>query len=171
MPFNEPVIVGRFGAPYGIKGWLRVTSFTDPADNIRNYRPWLVDFGAGLGEITLINFRALSKGFAVHVEGVADREAAIDWRGREISVAADQLPEVAADEIYWKDLIGLAASTPDGTPIGRVSQLLPAGSHDVLVIDREACEVPIMVPFHREYVRQVDLDQGKLVADVSGFED
>jgi len=171
VPFNEPVIVGRFGAPYGIKGWLRVTSFTDPADNIRNYRPWLVDFGAGLGELTLINFRALSKGFAVHVEGVADREAAIDWRCREISVAAATLHEGSAEELYWKDLIGLAASTPDGTPIRRVSQLPPAAFHDVRVTYREACEGPILVPFLHAYMRQVELAQARLVAAVPGVDD
>jgi len=170
VPSNEPVIVGRFGAPYGIQGWLRVTSFTDPADNIRDYQPWLVDRGQGLSEIGLVGFRALSKGFAVQVEGVSDREVANEWRGCEISVAAAQLPVPAADEVYWKDLIGLAASSPDGERIGRVSYLIPGGSHDVLVIDSDARETPIMVPFHREYVRDVDLHQGRLVADVSAFE-
>lgn len=169
MASNEPVIVGRFGAPYGVKGWLRVTSFTDPADNIRDYSPWLAREGQGFSEIEIIGFRALSKGFAVQVEGISNREAAGDWRGREISVAADQLPATASDEVYWKDLIGLAASTPDGEPIGRVSKLLPGGSHDVLVIDSASRPAPIMVPFHREYVTEVDIAQGRLVADVSGF--
>jgi len=167
---NEPVIVGRFGAPYGIKGWLRVTSYTDPAENIRDYQPWLADTPEGLREIVLTEFRALSKGVAVHVEGVDDRNAANDWRGREISVAPEQLPATTADEVYWKDLIGLAASSPDGEHIGRVSSLLPGGSHDVLVIASESRDASIMVPFHREYVTRVDIGQGRLIADVSGFE-
>ncbi len=149
---------------------MRVTSYTDPAENIRDYQPWLVDSQDGLREIVLTECRALSKGVVVHVEGIDDREVAGDWRGREISVAPEQLPATTADEIYWKDLIGLAASSPDGAHIGRVSSLLPGGSHDVLVIDSEARDAPIMVPFHREYVTHVDIDQGRLIADVSGFE-
>ena len=171
MPAQEPVIVGRFGAPYGIKGWLRVTSFTDPADNIRDYQPWLVHSERGWDEIELVALRTLPKGFAVQVAGIGDRDEAALLRGREISVLASSLGEAGPDEVYWKDLIGLAARSTDGEPLGEVSSLMPGGSHDVLVIDSASRQQPILVPFHRDYVRDVDVEGGALVADISGFKD
>ena len=171
MPSQEPVIVGRFGAPYGIKGWLRVTSYTDPADNIREYQPWLVDTGQGFSEVEVCAFRVLSKGFAAQLAGVVDRDEAAEWRGREISVEAARLPAPEPGEIYWKDLIGLAAHAPDGAPLGRVSGLVPGGSHDVLVIDLVSAGKPVMVPFHRDYVPEVDIEAGRLVADISELQD
>ena len=149
---------------------MRVTSYTDPVDNIRAYQPWLVASGQGWNEICLRGFRALSKGFAAHVEGVGDRDEALEWRGREISINAALLPATEPDEVYWNDLIGLAAHSPDGHVLGVVTRLMPGGSHDVLVIDKESGGKPVMVPFHRDYVPEVDVANGTLVADVSGFE-
>lgn len=169
MSPSQPVIVGRFGAPYGIKGWLRVTSFTDPPQNIENYRPWYVSSQRGWEEVGLVGFLSLSKGFAAGLSNIADRDAATLLSGRDICIDATLLPEPGPDEIYWKDLIGLLAESPTGDRLGRITGLMPAGSHDVLVIESELTKEPLLVPFHKDYVPEVDIGRGRLVADVSAL--
>lgn len=171
MSPQETVIVGRFGAPYGIKGWLRLISFTDPAENIEHYQPWRVQSASGWDELKLKGFRALPKGFAAFVEGISDRDGAISLRGKEISIATSLLPDPKGDEIYWKDLIGLKAESPSGMRLGQVIGLVPAGTHDVLVIEPFEAGEPLLVPFERGYVPEVDIAVGRLVADVSRLQE
>lgn len=168
---SPPVIVGRFGAPYGVKGWLRVTSFTDPPENIERYQPWQVAWDGQWNELRAFGFKRLSKGFAVGVESINDRDGAGLYSGREIGVDAGLLPEPDADELYWKDLIGLMAESPQGEHLGRVAGLIPGGSHDILQIDSERADSPLLVPFHRAYVLEVDPACGRLVADVAELRD
>lgn len=167
MSLQEPVIVGRFGTPYGIKGWLRLTSFTDPAENIKQYQPWHVQSEAGWDELRLAGFRRLSKGFAAGLEGMSERDAAASLCGKEICIEASVLPAPQPGELYWKDLIGLAAESPDGIRLGQVTGLVPGGTHDVLVINADQVDAPLLVPFQSDYVPQVDLAARRLVADVS----
>lgn len=171
MSPREPVIVGRFGAPYGIKGWLRVTSFTDPPENIERYQPWQVAWDGKWSELHPTGFKRLAKGVAVGVASVKDRDGASLYSGREIGVDASLLPEPDADELYWKDLIGLVAESPEGERLGSVTGLMPAGSHDVLVIESHEAGSPLLVPFHREYVPHVDPGAGRLIADVAQLRD
>ena len=171
MSPQEPVIVGRFGAPYGIKGWLRLTSFTDPAENIERYQPWHVQSEAGWDELKLNGFRALSNGFAAGVEGISDRDGATSLSGREICIEASVLPAPGPGELYWKDLIGLKAESTEGTSLGQVTGLVPAGTHDVLVIEPIETGEPLLVPFQRDFVPEVDIAVGRLVADVSRIEE
>lgn len=171
MSPQEPVIVGRFGAPYGIKGWLRLISFTDPAENIQHYEPWHVRSEAGWDELKLKGFRALSKGFAAGVEGISDRDGATSLTGREICIAASVLPDPRPSELYWKDLIGLQAESTEGMSLGKVTGLIPAGTHDVLVIEPFETGEPLLVPFQRDFVPEVDVAVGRLIADVSRLEE
>ena len=157
------VVVGRFGAPYGIKGWVKFVSFTDPVENILEYRPWRVQRDARWLDVAVDEVKAHGKGFVAHVRGVDDRNAAERLTGQEIAIPEEALPQAAADEYYWKDLIGLGVVTRDGTELGTVDRLFEAGPNDVLVAVRDGAEV--MIPFVSAYVLAVDLDAKRIEVD------
>lgn len=157
------VVVGRFGAPYGIKGWLKFVSYTDPAQNILTYRPWRVRFDSRWDDLAVDEIKSHGKGFVAHVLGVDDREAAERFAGCEIAVPEEVLPPAAPDEFYWKDLIGLEVVTRDGTSLGAVDRLFEAGTHDVMVVVHDGTEV--LIPFAGAYVSGVDIEARRLVVD------
>ena len=123
------------------------------------------------GDVSDCGFRALSNGFAAGVEGISDRDGATSLSGREICIEASVLPAPGPGELYWKDLIGLKAESTEGTSLGQVTGLVPAGTHDVLVIEPIETGEPLLVPFQRDFVPEVDIAVGRLVADVSRIEE
>jgi 16S rRNA processing protein RimM len=157
------VVVGRFGAPYGIKGWLKLVSFTDPVQNILHYRPLRVQRDEHWHDVPVDEIKSHGKGFVAHVCGVDDRTAAERLTGREIAIPEEALPQTAADEYYWKDLIGLTVVMRNGTALGTVDRLFEVGPHDVLVVARDGEDV--MIPFVDAYVREVDLARKRIEVD------
>lgn len=157
------VVVGRFGAPYGLKGWLRFASFTDPVDNILTYRPWRLHRDERWQKLDVDAAKAHGNGFVAHVLGVDDRGAAGALSGCEIGVPEEALPAAAPDEYYWKDLIGLDVAQSSGVILGVVKRLFEAGTHDVMVVNHEGAEV--LIPFAGAYVLNVDLQERRIVVD------
>ncbi|MGB5734238.1 MAG: ribosome maturation factor RimM [Thiohalocapsa sp.] len=153
------VVLGRVGGLYGVRGWVRVISETDPLENILTYSPWLMSGKAH----EVAEGRRHGKGLVVRFAGCDDRDQAAGLVGREISVRRDQLPPARPDEFYWADLEGLDVETLEGVSLGRVSHLFDTGANDVLVVrgDRER-----LLPFvWGDIVRDVDLESGKIKVD------
>jgi len=157
------VVVGRFGAPYGVKGWLNVTSYTDPLDNLVSYRPWFVDRRGSWSELTVAQTRPHRDGFVAQIVGVEDRNAAQAFAGQAIGVPDSALPEVGEDEFYWKDLIGLNVVDRSGVVLGQVSELMETGANDVIVVRTEGGE--LLIPFVRHVVMSVNLPAQKITVD------
>lgn len=157
------VVVGKVGRPYGVRGWVHVSSFTEPAENLLAYRPWQLHRGGSWQCMQVDQVRAHKQGFVASFEGIGDRDKAALLAGCEIGVDADVLPAPAPDEYYWKDLIGLAVVDCDGRQMGRVESLLSTPAHDVLEVggDGEA----ILIPFVAAHVVTVDLEGGRIVVD------
>lgn len=163
MEPDRPVVVGRITRAHGVRGWVRVQSWTAPPDNLRAYRPWLLREGDGWTSLAVEEVDRQPKGLIARLAGIGDRDAAEALAGREIAVPRRCLPAEEDDEYYWFDLIGLAVRTPDGRELGRVERLLETGANDVLVVRGEGRER--LVPFIEAVVREVDLEGGRLVAD------
>jgi len=163
---DAPVVVGRIGGAYGVKGWVRLSSYTEPPENLLDYRPWLLAEGLGWRPLEVLGVRPHQGGFVAKLADVDDREQAAGLRGRLLAVPAAVLPEPAEDEFYWRDLIGLEARSPAGERLGRVVSLLETGHRDVLVIERPAAgERDWLVPFDRRYVPEVRVAEGYLCVD------
>jgi 16S rRNA processing protein RimM len=160
---TEMLIVGRVAAPFGVKGWVHITSFTDPTENLEHYRPWQLHRQGRWQAVELAAIKAHKKGFVARFAGVADRDAAASLNGCEVGIDPAVLPTPGPEEYYWKDLIGLRAERPDGTILGSVKGLLATGAHDVLVVDHAGGEV--LIPFVAAIIAEVDLDRGRLVAN------
>ena len=157
------VVVGRFGPPFGIKGWLNVISYTDPLTNLADYRPWFVERNGAWQEVAVGSIKPHRSGFVAQIVGIADRNEALDLAGRSIGVEDATLPAPGADEFYWKDLIGLTVEDGRGAVLGEVTGLIETGANDVLVV--RAADGEELIPFVDQFVKRVDLANRRLVVD------
>lgn len=150
--------LGRISGVHGVRGWVRVQSFTRPQDNLFEYGPWLI---RGL-EQTVIEHRVSGRGFIVRIAGVDDREMASALVGEEIQVARSALPEPEEGAYYWADLVGLEVVCEDGQSLGRIDRLMETGAQDVMVVKAGAKEH--LLPFVQgPIVREVDLQARRMV--------
>jgi 16S rRNA processing protein RimM len=127
---SDTLIVGKIGAPYGVKGWVKINSFTQNAGNIFDYEPWK------LGEnqaVQVDQWRFHSKALVAKLVGVDTREDAELIKNLDISISTSQLPELEND-FYWKDLIGMQVVTDKGYDLGTLKELFETGSNDVMMI-------------------------------------
>jgi len=161
------ITVGRIGAPYGVKGWVKIQSHTEVPSNILDYDPWYLRpekaNDADWREARLDGARVHGKGIVAKFAGCDDRDAAVLMRGQEIAIRREQLPAAEEGEYYWVDLVGLRVETLDGTGLGRVTELMATGANDVLVVEGEQQR---LIPFVMEHiVKDVDLDAGLIRVD------
>lgn len=160
---DRQVLLGRIVGVFGVDGWVKLHSFTEPRDNIFRYRPWTLRGPAGERSIERPQGRAQGKGVVARLDGVADRDAAAALVGTEIWVPRDALPKARKGEYYWADLEGLAVRTVEGVDLGRVSHLFATGANDVLVVQGERERLIPFVPGLQ--VVRVDLDAGLIEVD------
>lgn len=158
----RPVVLGRVGAPFGVHGWLKVQSYTDPLEGIAEYPVWELHRGSSLGRRVVLEWKRAGSGVAVRLEGVDSREAAQALNGAEVRVERSELPPTAPGEYYWHDLIGLEACNLAGVPLGRVAGILDMPAHPVLLLegDRER-----LVPLVKERLAGVDIGAGRITLD------
>lgn len=158
----ERVCVGAFAGAQGVRGQVRIKSFTAVAENIVAYGPLQDEAGTRTFEIA---FHGAARGLIVAtIVGVADRGSAEALRGTRLYAARVNLPPPDDDdEFYHADLLGLEAVGKDGAMIGRISAILPAGGADVLEIDRGGELQPLLVPFTREDAPVVDIARRRIV--------
>jgi 16S rRNA processing protein RimM len=163
------LVVGRLGGVYGVRGWLRIVSETDPLENILAYSPWYLGRQVPPVEFGLLEARRVAegrrhgKGLIARLEGCDDRDQAVALVGHLIMIRRDQLPPPRPDELYWADLEGLAVETVDGLPLGRVSRLFATAANDVLVVQGERER---LLPFVWDRcIRDVDLKAGLIRVD------
>lgn len=155
------VALGYISAVHGIKGWVKIHSWTRPMEAILNYQPWLL--GEEQKSVKIVDGRKQGKGLAALLPGMAGREQAVSLVGQQISVKRDQMPVTGKDEYYWSDLEGLEVHTLNGEILGRVDRLMETGANDVLVIRGEREH---LVPFVQgQYVKNIDLAGGRMDVD------
>lgn len=163
MAAARRVALGQINGLYGVRGWVKVFSHTQPRENILGYSPWQLHLAGEWRELAVETGRTHGKGVIAKLAGIDDRDAAAALHGAEIAVWREQLPPPAAGEFYWADLEGLAVQTLQGTALGTVSHLIETGSNDVLVVDGERER---LIPFLMgQTVIRVDVENGLLVVD------
>ena len=131
----ELILVGKIGAPYGVKGWFKINAFTEDPEGIFEYSPWLVSLNGQQQTVKVAEWRRHNKGLVAKFEHVDNRNDAEAWLHGEISVSADQLPELEDNDFYWRELKGMQVVALNGYDLGTVSGLMETGSNDVLVVD------------------------------------
>jgi len=165
MP-NSPknlISIGRIGSPHGVKGWLKVNSFTEPPANILSYEPWLIVRNGNYLSTKVINSRQQDKIITVQLEGCHDRDLAATYTNCEIVTERSRLKTLAVGEYYWADLEGLNVVTKEGDVLGRVDSIMATGANDVLVIaGTKRHLIPFLIP---QVVLSIDLDNQQMVVD------
>jgi len=156
QPEDQVLVMGRLAAPYGVKGWLRVTSYTEHPENLFDYSPWYLHRQGKWQATDIVSGRAHGKGLVVQFKDCNDRDAAAVLTGTEIGVYRSQLPVAAADEFYWSDLIGMQVIDQDDRLLGRLDHLFETGANDVMVVKGEQ---EYLVPYiEGQVVQSVDLE-------------
>ena len=161
---TKPVVLGYVSGLYGVKGWIKIHSYTDPRDAILAYRGWMLERAGRWEPVAIAEGRPHGKTVVARIEGVDDRDQAAAFIGLQIGVERAALPATDKDQYYWSDLEGLTVVNKAGAEIGRVAYLLETGANDVMVVDKAGREV--LIPFVTgDIVRDVDLDGGTIRVD------
>ncbi len=166
----EKIVVGKFGASYGIRGWLKVFSYTDDAESIFNYSPWFINQKGDWVECKVESWKRHNKGMVCKLEGLEIREEAHLLTNFEIAINPASLPELSEDEFYWRELFGMQVITTKGYNLGEVVDLLETGSNDVLVVKANLKDAfgqkERLIPFLEEQVIiQVDREAQRIEVD------
>jgi 16S rRNA processing protein RimM len=150
------LVMGRIAAPYGVKGWVHITAYTELPENLLHYLPWHINRQGSWQAVEIVSGRHHGKGLVVQLKGCADRDAAAALRGVDIGIYRSQLPPVDADEYYWSDLIGMQVIAKDDRVLGHLDHLLETGANDVMVVKGEQ---ETLIPYiEGQVVTSVDLE-------------
>jgi 16S rRNA processing protein RimM len=160
----DPVVIGTIAAPHGVRGTLKVKVLGSGRHLRKGVKPVVK------GERRrILAARETPKGFLVDFEGIEDRELAGCLRGTELLLDREELDALDAEEFYVGDLVGLEAYDAAGTRLGSVANIFETPAYEVLVVrDDESAEH--YVPFTLEHVPSVDMEEGRVVMNLSeGF--
>ena len=156
---SDDPIVGVVGAPHGVRGEVKVHPRTDVPDRFKKGSRLWCD---GVGELVIASVRGADVPI-VRFEGHATRNDAEGLRGRNLRVSRAEARRAAKDAYLWADLLGLRAETPEGKPLGVVSEVLRAGETDVLVVRAEGSRAELLFPAIASVVREVDVAGRRVV--------
>lgn len=153
-------MVGQVAAPHGVKGWVKIHSFSDPPGQILKYAPWMIGTSEERKEYRVVDARSNGSAMLVHLEGIDDRDQAASLRHSTIWVPRACFPPTEPGRFYWADLIGLRVQTEQGVVLGELVDMMETGANDVMIVkgDKER-----LIPFVMgEYVKEVNLTEGYL---------
>ena len=158
-----PICIARIGAAHGVRGAVKLWTFTEDPLAVMDYGALATKDGARQFEVT--HAREAKGHLVATLKGIATREDAERLNGIELYVAREKLPATADDEFYHADLIGLAAVTAGGAPLGRVIAIHNFGAGDIIEIAPPHGPT-LLLPFTNAVVPTVDLAAGRVVIEL-----
>ena len=162
---GDYIVVGRITGLYGVRGWVKIFSHTQPRENILGYATWYLKKQGAWTACELETGRVHGKGVVAKLKGCDDRDAAAALMGNTIAIRREQLAQPAPGEYYWTDLVGLRVVNLEEVDLGVVDSLLETGANDVLVVKQQD-GTDRLIPFVQgQFVRSVDLSAGVITVD------
>lgn len=163
------VTMAKIGKPHGIKGWLRIHSYTDPDTNIGNYRNFRIKTDASHIELEMDQLKRQGNNLIAHFKGFDQPEKAQELVGMELQVGNTQLPDLENGEYYWHQLQGLSVINLEGQYLGVVEKLMETGANDVLVVrpdENSIDQVERLIPYLPDSViKDINLNEAKIKVD------
>ena len=160
---SNRIVIGRFGRPHGIKGFVTVHSFTDPPDNILRYADWHAFVNNKWQAIKLLSIEVHNKTIIAQVDGYPGRELVAKLTNADIAIQVEQLEPLQQGEYYWHQLIGMQVVNESGVSYGHVTEIMPTGSNDVLVVQGEKRYLIPYLP--GKFIIKIDDSQKLIVVD------
>jgi len=158
---RDMVLVGAITGAHGIRGEVKLRSFTEDPQAIAAYSPLETAKGA---KVVIAKLRPQKDGFIAILKGVTDRNAAEALRSTELFVPRERLPEPEEDEVYVHDLIGLPVFLADGSRLGEIVAVADYGAGDLIDVKVEGRNDTVLIPFASQYV--LAADGSKVVVDL-----
>lgn len=159
----QTLVVGRITTVFGVRGWVKVFSYTQSIETLFDYQPWWINGAKGWQQVVVDDWKRHTDGLVVHIKGVDDRDVARAWCNQDICVDKSQLPDLSGEDFYWYQLEGLAViSYFEGreTRLGVVKSLLETGANDVLVIAGDTDSIDReerLIPYVDQFVTKIDM--------------
>lgn len=154
--------MGRLGTSFGVLGWIKVNSYTDPPTNILNYSQWAINHKKQWVFFTIEASKVLDKNIIVKFQDCNNPEQARKYTNDLIAVDYKELPLLPAEEYYWADLIGLRVITVEGIDLGSVTEMLATGSNDVLVVTNDHRR---LIPYMKNVIDSINLNDKLIVVN------
>lgn len=151
--------LGYVNGVFGVKGWIKVYSYTRPRDGIFDYPTWTLDKNGVANPYQIKDFRGDGTGLCARLVGIDERTLAESLVGARIMIPSSQLPPTVVDEYYWRDLIGLKVENLAGVTFGKVAEVMETGANDVLVVDGDERR---LIPFIGDTIIEVNLEAGRI---------
>jgi len=167
----ERVLLGHITGVYGLQGWVKVHSDTNPRQNITKYKHWWLEKGGEWKQWNVKGGRPQGKTIVAQLEGISSPEEAGILIGASIAVSRSEMPGLKPGEYYWADLTGMLVRTVDGTEIGPVLRLFETGANDVVVVadqrpDQQSSQKEVLVPWLvPDVVSSVDMENRTITVD------
>lgn len=156
--------LGNISGVFGIKGWVKIHSHTQPREAISDYSPWVLSkHGKNISQ-RVLKLQRNGKGLIAQLDNVNDRTQAEALVGYDIYIQHDQLKQLAEQEFYWTDLEGLDVFNLENIPFGKVDYLIETGANDVLIV-KSSDGKERLIPYIDDVVIKVDLDNQQLTVD------
>ena len=167
MEDDKKIYLGKITGVHGIKGWLKIQSFSSPPENILNYPSWIIN---NQGEEELYSIeqgRKQNNKIVVKLEKIDDRNTAESLINSKIQIQRSDLPKLSNENYYWSDLVGLSVLNSEETVIGKIESLIETGANDVMVIITLKDE-RILIPFvMHEIIKEVNVELNYIKIDWS----
>ena len=150
---EKKLLVGKINGFFGLQGWVKVFSYTEPRVNILSYTPWSIDVDGELKKIEIKTGREQSKTIIANIKGIDTREESQKLIGKDIYIDKEQLPKLKKGEYYWHELIGFEVFNQDKEKLGLVDYFVETGSNNVLVVKGKKER---WIPYIKPYLVSVD---------------
>ncbi len=152
--------MGQLGAPYGLSGWLKLRSYTCPANNITHYTNWYLHEKNTWKPVEILAIKPYHKLFIAKIATVDAPERAALLTNKQIGIDRQELPQLEQGQYYWSDLIGLSVINQQQQTLGKIDHLFETGSNDVIVVKNG--KQSHLLPYHTSVVQSIDLEQGQM---------
>ena len=167
-PAEDLIVIGKIVSVHGVRGDVKIYSFTDPIDNLLEYRRWTLRRGDEVKQVELVKGRLQGKILVATLKGLTEREEARTYADFEICIPRSELPQLTGDDYYWYQLQGLTIINQLEQVLGRVDHLLETGANDVMVVkpfDGSLDDRERLLPYTDQCVLKIDLEAGEMHED------